>query len=269
MNLRYSNSPQQICEQILREEKQYNTEHHILSSEVAVADRLLARSLELIDAYEELHGKLYAHSGALQAFLGLILSTAAFWSPKKIAEARTARNDLAAINRQISMKAAELAILLARRSDLHNTSGFSSDTHNHVCNVIEEAARGNALFGWHVQKRFEALHAQFDWKYWPTLSDFLQELASDAEAADSIASDALTEVATAAPRPSLADFFKALFAAIEKNRMRHYGLLPYDFKVTDNTLASLVNCALDLPPEELVDGPYVKRLRQRTRHSAK
>ncbi len=265
MSQRYPDSPQYICEQILRDERQYNIAHRILSSEVAVADRLLARGLELIEAYEELHSKLNVHTGSLQAFLGLILSTTAFWSPEKILAARTVRNDLVAINRQISSKASELVNLLQQRSELHNTSSFSSDTHYHVCHVIEEAAKGNALFGWYVQKRLKALHAQFDLKYWPTLSDFVQELASDAEAAGPIASDPLTAAATTALRPSLADFFKALLAAIEENRVRRYGLIPHDFKVTDNTLASLANCALGLPPDELVDGPYVKRLRQRLR----
>ncbi|MBV8622886.1 MAG: hypothetical protein JO174_05315 [Herbaspirillum sp.] len=45
--------------------------HHILASERAVADRLLARGIELQDAYE-LHDKLYAHPPALPVFLGLV-----------------------------------------------------------------------------------------------------------------------------------------------------------------------------------------------------
>lgn len=51
-------NPQQICENLLIKGKRYNNEHHILPSENAVADRLLARGVELRDAYEELHGNL-------------------------------------------------------------------------------------------------------------------------------------------------------------------------------------------------------------------
>ena len=40
-------SPQQACEAILIEGKRYNIEHGILPSENAVADRLLARGVEL------------------------------------------------------------------------------------------------------------------------------------------------------------------------------------------------------------------------------
>lgn len=264
-----SRHPKQVCEDILLESKRYNIEHDILPSEIEIVDRLLARGTELVGAYEELHSKLHVHPRALQVFLELVLSTAAFWGPEEIAEARAARNDLAEVNRQIAKKAAELANLLQQRSELHETSGFNSGTHYHVCQVIESAAKDHPLFTSYVQRGLKALRTQFDLKYWPPLSAFLQELAFDAEAANTEASDPLTAASTEASRPSLADFFKALFAAIDENSKRHYGSLPQDFRATDNTLASLVNCALDLGPDDLVDGPYVKRLRQRVRVEAK
>ena len=262
-------NPQQVCEDILLEGKRYNNEHHILRSENAVADRLLARGMELRDAYEELHVKLHAHPPALQVLLGLVLSTAAIWNPEKMQEARAARSDLANVNQQIARKAAELAMLLEQRSDLHDTSGFSSDTHYHVCNVIEAASQHNYLFRSYVQEKLGALRGQFDPKYWPSLGEFLQELASDADKAVMEATDPLTAVATAAARPSKADFFKALFASIEENSAKSYGQLPRGFKLTDRTLASLANCALDLGPDDLVDDAYMKRLRQRERNGTK
>ncbi len=135
--------------------------------------------------------------------------------------------------------------------------------------MIEAAAKSNYLFTSYVQERLDALHGQFDLKYWPSLSDFLQELASDAEDAVIEATDPLTAAATMASRPSRADFIKALLAAIDENRGRNHGQLPNDFKVTDNTLATLASCVLDLGADDLVDGPYVKRLRQRERDGAK
>lgn len=261
-------SQQQVCEQILREGKAYNVERNILPSENAIAERLLARRLELAEAYEEVHSKLHGHDGALPAFLGLLLSTAAFWNPEKIEEARSARADLAKVNRQIAQMAADLAGLLDQRFELHNTSSFSSDTHYHVCAVIEAAAARNHLFRSYVREPLKGLRARYDLKYWPTLSDCLQAVASDAEAAAPIPSDPLTAASTTASRPSLADFFKALFASMEENSTGNHGQLPDGFKLTDDTLASLVNCALDLAVDDLVDGPYVKRLRQRARAGA-
>lgn len=269
MNSSKPTNPQQICENILLDGKRYNTERHILPSENAVADRLLARGIELQEAYEELHVKLHAHPPALQVFLGLVLSTAAFWNPEKIQEARAARSDLANVNQQIARKSAELATLLEQRSDLHNTSGFSSDTHYHVCNVIEAASQHNYLFKSYLYEKLADLRSQFDLKYWPSLGNFLQELASDAQKAVMEATDPLTAAATSAARSSKADFFKALFVAIEESSATSYGQLPRGFKLTDRTLASLANCALDLGPDDLVDDAYMKRFRQRERNGTK
>jgi len=254
-------TPQQACEAILIEGKRYNIERNILPSENAVADRLLARRIELTDAYGELYERLHSRPRALKVFLDLLLSTAAFWSLEKIAQARVLRDDLASVNRQIARKAEELAQLLERRNHLNNTSGFSSETHYHVCDVIQAASEHNYLFNSWVKERLNALGGQFDLKYWPSLDQFVRELATDAESAGLAARDPLTAAATVASRPSRADFFKALFAAIEENSE----YLPRGFKLTDSTLASLANCVLDLGPDELTESTYVKRLRQRER----
>lgn len=269
MNSSQPLNPQEICENFLLEEKRYNNERSILPSENAIADRLLARGNELQDAYEELHYKLHARPQALQTLLGLVLSTAAFWNPMRIQDTRAARSDLANVNQQIARKAAELATLLEQRSILHDTSGFSSDTHYHVCNVIEAASRHNYLFKSYVQEKLASLRSQFDLKYWPSLDEFLQELSHDSEKAILEATDPLTAAATSATRSSKADFFKALFAAIEENTVENHGLLPGGFKLTDRTVASLANCALDLGPDELIDDAYIKRFRQRERNGAK
>ena len=262
-------SPQQACENILIDDKTYNVEHNILPSENTIIDRLLARRLELNEAYAELYDKLQPHPRALPVFLGLLLSTAAFWAPENIARTRAQRDTLVDTNQQIAQKAEELAQLLEHRSNLHNTSGFSSDTHYHVCDVIEDAAKDHHLFNAYVRERLNTVRNQFEWKYWPTVEQFVRALGRDANDARLEATDPLTRAATAATRHSPADFFKALFAAIEENSEQSGGPLPEGFKLSDATLASLVNCALDLGPDELKDSAYVKRLRQRERNSDK
>lgn len=220
-------------------------------------------------AYEELHSKLHQHPHALKTFLGLVLTAAAFWNPKRIAQARNARSELTRVNQQIAKLAGELAEVLQQRTDLGNTSGFRTDTHYHVCDVIQASSQENYGFRRHVQVRLENLRKEFDLKYWPRPSDFVRELARDAATAVAQASDPLTEAATAASRASLADVFKALFASIEENSARRFGHLPYGLQISDSTFAILVNCALDLDADSMVDGPYVKRLRQREREGAK
>ncbi len=260
--------PTNICEAILQEGKVYNIEHKILPSENAVVDRLLARRIELTEVYAELHEKLAPRPPALKVFLDLLLSTAAFWNPERNAKARAGRERLEAVNEEIAEKAAALAGLLDERDDLHNSSGFYSSTHYHPLDLVEEASAENYLYQSYIQKPLAALCGQYDVKYWPSIGKCLRVLSRDAERSMVQASDPLTEAATRASRKSLADFFKALFASIKENSARNCSFLPRDFRLTDASLASLVNCALDLGPNERVDAAYVKRLRQRERRRA-
>lgn len=265
---RESTIHQQACEGIILQLKRDNEEREIAYSENTIAERLLARGGELKDAYYELYSKFGSKPQTLEEFFGILFSTAAHWSPEKIQETFTARRELINVNQQIAKKAAELAYLLEQRTDLHNTSGFISNTHSHIGDIIVEAASQNHLFHSYVRPTLEGLSHQFDLRYWPSLKDCLEIIASDAESPFLEATDSLTAVATTG-RPSKSAFFKALFSAMDENGIDKYGLLPRDFRLTDRTIASLVNCALDFGVNELVDEAYLKRFRQRERNEVK
>ncbi|WP_043879230.1 hypothetical protein [Azorhizobium caulinodans] len=258
-------TPSQICERLLQKGKAYNIEHNILPSVNAVADRLLARGTELTDAYVELHEKLGSHPSALEVFLDQLLSTAAFWNRERTREARSDRERLQIINAEIAKISASLYSLIEERNDLHNRSSFRSDTYYHPLDLIEKAAAKNYLYHCHIRDSLATLRGRYDLKYWPSIGDCLLVLSRDAATSKVSASDPLTEAATQGKRGSLADFFKTLFVTIEQNKRRNAGFLPDDFRLTDASLASLVTCALDLDPDEVVDSAYVKRLRQRER----
>lgn len=250
-------------ETILEEHISYNTENGILPSETTACRRLLTRNTELIEAYNELWAKANHREFYLRVFIDGLLGTAAFWNPAKMAEARRMRAKLEDVNQKISGVATELAELLRERTKLHDHSGFISETHYHVLEVLGEAARNNPRFTSFVQEPLEVLRSQFDLKYWPSISDFVSVLGTDAARATVYAHQSLTAAGTASSRPSRADFFRALFQFIEENRDGHH--LPTEFRLSDATYASLANCALDLGPDDLASAEYVKRLRQRDR----
>lgn len=75
----------------------------------------------------------------------------------------------------------------------------------------------------------------------------------------------MTPSASCTARSTKADFVKALLVSIDENRGTIEGRLPPDFSMSDGSIASLVNCGLDLSDEESVEGRYIKRLRQRER----
>lgn len=256
-----------ICENVLRTTRERYAEHKILPSEIAIIDRLLARSLELTGAYQEVYDKLHERSHGISECLGVVTNTAAFWNPDRTSTARDKRQRLEAVNARIALVGHELASLLRERSELHNTSGFSSDTHYHIARVVEETSAGNHYFSSYLKQPLAQLRSQFDLKYWPDLEDIIETLAKDAQRAQPEATDMLTATATAASRGSRADFFKTLLVAIDDRATGRYADFPIGFSLSDSAIASLGTCALDLGPDEIVDAQYVKRLRQRARES--
>lgn len=261
--------PATTCEDALRAERTYNIDHQIYKSENAIFDRLLDRRLELTESYRDLHAKFGKHPHAITIFLRTLAEVAAFWSPEEIEKARAGRERLRKVNLLIATRAAELSALLEERSELCTHSGFADDSYYHIVQAIDAAGAGNPLYGTYIKKPLRALKGQFDLKYWPSPSACLAAIGGDAEQAELEATDSVTAAATEGSRASLADFFKGWFEAIEENGTDDGGFIPSSVRLTDNSYASFVNCALDLGPDDLVDGAYVKRLRQREREGAR
>ena len=257
-----------ICEAAIREKQAYNRDHKIFPGMNEVGDRLLRRRPEMRDAYAELCRKLGSDEVALKVFFDLLLGTADIWCPEQVADARMARDRLKAVNEEIKRQANALVRLLEERDSLHGRSGFSADTHYHPLDLIEQAAAKNFLHGSFVKDDLVKLRRRYDLKYWPSISGCMQALACDAAQAAVRAHDPITAAATSGARNSLADFLRTLFAAIEQNSHEDGGFLPRDFRLTDATLASFMNCALDLGPDNMIDAEYVKRMRQRERERA-
>lgn len=252
----------QVCEAILRADLEYNQAHKIWPSINRVIELMLARRNELSDAYEELHESLAHRHHALESFFDVFTSAPMAWSPEKMSKARHTRKELIDINTRIAVMAEDLAQLLTRRDEIKETSGFSCGTFYHALDALELAAESedNHLFEWHVKEGLDAMRYQYDLKYWPPLSAVVEAIGEDARNAEVYARDLATASATESRRSGLSDFLKAFLA-----RMSDNSVIPTNFSVSDNTLASLVNCALDLDADKLIDGDFVKRFRQRER----
>lgn len=253
------------CENVLASMRKRYTDARVWHSLVKIIDRLLSRRLELTDAYEELYGALKDWR-ALDQFFDAVIVSAAFHSPAKINEARDARADLQITNAEIAKLGHLLAEQLQHRDKLMNTSSFSAAAHHHVIDLVDEASSSNPLYGAYIKEELDALRYRFDMKYWPSLASCVYALAADAERSTVYANNALTKVSTTGPhRAREADFFKALLHAIDDRSTRRGCFVPDGYRPSDQALATLGNCALDLPPEKFMDGIQVKSLRQRLR----
>jgi len=253
------------CESVIHEHRKYNIEKKILPGCVRIADCMLDRRNELAELYRELYCQLDTEPEALWVFFDIVFSCAAYWNPDKNKAAREERNELKDVNGQIADTASELAVLLEARSELNNTSSFYSDTYGGVCEILDAAGSGNFSYESWVQEQFKQLFHRFDYKYWPSLPEFLDEVARDAQEAKVYASDKITAAAITGPRGSLAEFLRAFYEGIDQNTKRSNGFLPSDFRLTDKSVAALMNCILDLAPDDMKDSAYVKRFRQSER----
>jgi len=260
--------PRAQCEEILQAGRAMRIADEIWPSQVKVIDRLLARSLELSKAYDEIVEKLDNDRTAIEVFLDAVLSAAATWGPDKLTQARMDRRELVKVNKRIGKLAAELGDLLDRREELHNHSGFASQTHYSVLNLIQDVGQSHGHFRLFAGASLAKIRSEFGPKYWPKIADVVRAIGSDAEAAQPQATDPLT-AAGSEGRNGRASFLKVLLAAFDENSAAHGGFLPADFTLSDGALADLMTAALDLQPDADVDREFVKRFRQREREGEK
>lgn len=253
----------EICENVLKAIKAYNIEHGIAPTESALIDHLLARQIELRDAYEDVHAKLGNKPMVIRALFDILLGASLHWNPAKMAKARQDRAALEAVNQRIATVAADLAGLLEKRRHLENTSGFISETSEHIVDHIDQAGSMNGWYQSRLAAPLKALAGQYDYKYWPPLDEILRALSDQAAQAQVVATDSMTEAATNGQNPSNKDFFWAIFSGLERMAPEYGGLLPPGFRLKDSTMASLGNCLLDLNGDELVGADYVKTVRTR------
>lgn len=241
------------CENYLRSQRSVFIEKEMWPSKIPVIDRILQARDEMRIVYNELVGKLAERHWKLA--LDKILDESVMSAPDVTKEARLQRNELVIVNEQITSVANQLADLLHKRRELKESSGFSDGTCFHIVNLIDKAAsQSNSHYRSFLQKTLGTLKGQFDLKYWPTLAEIVQVLANDAEQAEVNARDPILEVAVQGNRHSSQGYFLALIESFKTD-------LPYQFKLTDKSLAIVGSWALST--DKPFSAEYVKNLRHR------
>ena len=142
-----------ICVSYLKDVKAYNIQNEILKSENQVIDKLLMRTSELQGVFKELVKNLESRQYGF--FIDLVLSSAAFWNPDATRKYRDEKAKLQEVNEKISQKSNDLSDLLSLRSELVNTSGFSSNTHYSIVDVIDDSSSGNGLYTSFLQEKLK------------------------------------------------------------------------------------------------------------------
>ena len=90
---------------------------------------------------------------------------------------------------------------------------------------MQELSEHNHLYGSYVKDDLARLQYQHGLKYWPSLSEVVQAVGSDAEMAEVTANGPATAAATESRKPGRSDFVKAFRARIDDNRVRECGFI--------------------------------------------
>ena len=252
-------------ESILKEIRTNNVKHQILPSENKVIDRLLEYPVEMQSLYDELSDKL--SECQKRNLWGAILGAATFWNPEASKVLREEKKKLFKLKKDIAECADSLAAMIKARRDICETSGIIAYQDCHFLHWVNRAARDNHYYQGYVKEDLDALNGRFDLKYWPDNHDVVAAIGEFAQESEIYASDSWTEELLSSPKHSMADYLRVILKAVEETKEQGppAGLLSADFRLSDNALAVLINCTLDLSPEDSLSSENIKRSRQNIR----
>ena len=194
-----------------------------------------------------------------------VLYTGAVWSCESANETRDAKKRLEDNNKESAKLLKKLSSLLEERDMLSNNYGFSSYEKYHIVDVIDEASNSNGCYSSCLRKPLQSLANQFEFKYWPTMAEIIKVIAKDAETVKIDIINPITEEHISAYRNGSSDFFNAFMQALKKEKESISTEIPERFGLSDDLIALVGNCALDLTDENLRDAAFVKCVRQRSR----
>ncbi|ELN2578960.1 hypothetical protein RY966_004764 [Enterobacter kobei] len=229
------------------------------SSTWPVFNRLVERHDEMVVVYREIASSSLSRQ-QLWVLLEQIIHAGSFGTDVRFAKLRADHQELVALNDNISTMSMQLAEMLERRTVLSGNGHFHCERMRKLTEFINDAGEGNGHYQLYLKPEMQRLNS-FDLKYWPGIAGIIRSLGM--EAVEITFADEATEAIIKARRPSLTDFFRALFDNIGIQKTGDYYALPRTFKLSDSALATICNITRDLPPDELIDVAYVKQTRHR------
>jgi hypothetical protein len=219
----------------------------------------------MLAVYDELAGKL---SECQQKNLwAALLGVAAFWNLEASKSLREDKRTLAKLNASIAKHAQELATLIQERRDICETSGISAYEDYSFLHWVHRSAENNHYYQSYVKEGLQTLSGRFDLKYWPDNHEVVAAIGEFATEAELYENDPWTEELLSSSKHSMADYLRVILKAIEdrKSYSPPECLLPQDFRLSDDAIATLINCTLDVDPENMLSSENIKRSRQNIR----
>ena len=260
-----------LCEKALENIFAENTEKNMLGKSNEIITRMLKHQLSLEEVYEEISEKLGESLGTIQAFFEICLRTARLYNQSEVSNSKAEHKSLQTINSEIAKEADKLKALLAEREQLENSSGHSCGAHYHIADLVCAAAKTNGKdhFLNKAEIVLEDLADVCEFKYWPTLEEIIGEIGKNAAAVKTYTRDKNLRAETVGQRYSKTLFWKALHNEIDAGKKAYINRIPPSFNMTNQALATLTNCLLDLREDDWATAATVNSFKGNLRNSMK
>ncbi|MCH4295578.1 hypothetical protein MJ923_14815 [Shewanella sp. 3B26] len=234
-------------------------------SDYAVIQRLLERYSELESHINIMYQTLTIPQ--MNRLIDLVIDAVAFGNEDEVEEVRNTPKELKAINDKIASLAFELAEQLDKRTQFHNKTSFTSNTHYALFKLIEDAGSSNYLFESFLKESLRNTVGPYDLKYYPSIRQVVIQLGVDAKNALIETSSELDLIITRTERPSNADQIRAILEILQFSQKNdgHYSYfrIPDEFEMSNQAIAAFVNVAFDIPFDKLVDDIQVRNAKRK------
>ncbi|MEZ8196862.1 hypothetical protein [Vibrio cortegadensis] len=250
----------EICIAYIRKDIEHNEKNGILASLKPIQQRMIERKEELGRFFLETLQQIPEYK--LQLAMEIIPDSYFFWADGNTKKIREDYDAIIDLNETICRMAGQLSSILEERQELLEHSRFRVNCHYDILDIINDAGKNNYSFQNWVKNDLIKL-STFDSKYWPSTSDFLSSLSEINRDLDVEGADASIDAVVSQHRSSRQDTVILLLADIQKRkRSARY---PQTFRYSDGVIATIINIALNLPPQELLTAEYIKGVRQNLR----
>ena len=240
-------------------------------SDYAVIKRLIERYSELEPHVMLMYRTLTIPQ--MNRFIGLVIDAVALGNEREVEEVRTVPKELKAINDKISKLAFELAEQLDKRTQLHESTSFTSNTHYALFKLIEDKGQSNYMFENHLKESLRNTVRPYDLRYYPTISQIVTRLGVDAQNASIETSSELDLILTRTERSSSADQIRAILRTIQFSKENDGDYcdfkIPDGFELSNQAIAAFVNVTFDIPFDKLVDDLQVRNAKRKYKQLCK
>lgn len=198
-----------------------------------VFNRLVERHDEMALVYRETASSSLSRQ-QLWVLLEHIIHAGSFGTDTRFAKQRADHQELTTLNNIISTMSMHLAEMLERRTKLSGNGHFHCERMRKLTEFIDDAGEGGGHYQLHLKPEMQLLN-RFDLKYWPGIAGIIRSLGM--EEVEITFADEATEAIIKARRPSLTEFFRALFDNIGMHKTEDCYALPRTFKLSNAALA--------------------------------